>query len=177
VTVLLLVGMMATGKTTIGTRVAQELGLEYWDNDALVQRLAGAAKQDLLAAQGESALRRYESGALELALASAQPVVAGVAGGALLDPRNLDRVQRARADMRASVVWLTAPVEVLVARLAREPAGRPWLGDDLEKSVRDLAQVREPGYRAVADLECDSGAEPDAVAARIVTWWRARSSG
>ena len=176
-TVLLLVGMMATGKTTIGTRVAREFALDYWDNDALVERLAGAAKQDLLAAQGESALRRYEGEALELVLASPQPVVAGVAGGALLDPSNLDRVQRARADGRASVVWLTASVEVLVARLARDPAGRPWLGDDLGKSVRDLAQAREPGYRAVADLECDTAGEPDAVADRIVTWWRARTSG
>lgn len=172
---LLLVGMMGTGKTTIGTRVATSLGLEYWDNDALVERVAGKAKQELLASQGEKALRRFERQALELVLAAPQPVVAGVAGGVFLERGSVSLVQQARAAGRAGVVWLTAPLDVLVTRLREAPEGRPWLGGDVRESVRGLARARDPGYRAVADLTCDTDdGDPDAVAARVVAWWRSR---
>lgn len=146
----LLVGMMGAGKTTVGRALGKRLGWPYLDNDDLVAEAAGAAKDTLLASTGVASLRSAETAALLLALHRVGPLVAGVAGGIVLDQRNVDALAR-RGD-GALVVWLHAPIEVLAARIEADPQDRPWLAGDTLAALQRLALVREPRYAAAADL-------------------------
>jgi shikimate kinase len=159
----LLVGMMAAGKSTVGWLLADRLGWPYYDNDDLLRRAVGVGTRTVLEQRGEAALRRAESAALTVALTEAGPLVAGVAGGVVLDP--LDRT-RLRAG--GFVVWLRASVETLVRRAAG--TDRPWLGDDPKTAMTALYAGRADLYLPVASYVVDVDTlPPDIVADRIVT--------
>ena len=155
----LLVGMMGSGKTTVGRALAARTGWPYLDNDDLVEQGSGRPTPELLAETDESTLRRIENRALEAALAAGPPLVAGVAAGAVLDPTARDRMRE-----NAFVVYLRAPVEVLAARVG-SGAGRPWLDGDPAEVLAELFDGREPLYREVADVVVDvSERTPDEIA-------------
>lgn len=148
---ILLVGMMAVGKTTVGRALQDRLGWPYVDNDELVRRAAGMALEELHVAQGEQGLRAAENAAVTHALADPGPLVAAIAGGALLDETN-----RARVAHGGMVVWLRATPQTLAARIGDNAAKRPWVDPgDVVGSLRRLAADRDPGYRAAADLAVD----------------------
>lgn len=146
----LLIGMMATGKTTVGREVAARTGWPYVDNDVLVKQAEGVSAPELLARDGEPALRRAESNVLTTLLEMAPPLVAGVPGGVVLDPADRQRL----AECDAHVVWLRAKVETLVERVGTGE-GRSWLDDDPAAALTRLAAVREPHYAEVADQIVD----------------------
>jgi shikimate kinase len=157
----LLIGMMGAGKTTVGRALSQLIGWPYADNDELLQRAVGKDTRRVQQEDGERALRRAESAALDVALCEGGPLVAGVAGGVVLDP--LD-VQRLRAG--GFVVWLRAELSTLARRVAG--SDRPWLGDDPLPALRALYAGRADLYASVASLIVDVDAlPPDQVALRI----------
>ncbi len=153
----LLIGLMASGKTTVGLAVAARLGCPYIDNDEVVEELAGAAKDTLVEREGEAGLRAAESAALRELTGRPGPFVAGVAAGVVLDPDNV--VLLAGLPDDTPVVWLRARVETLADRIAADPQDRPWLTGDLKDAVARLAADREPFYAEVADVvvDVDSG--------------------
>ena len=159
----LLVGMMATGKTTVGRAVAARTGWPYVDNDELVVRDTGLTARELLARDGEPALRSAESAVLTTLLAMPEPLVAGVPGGVVLDPDD-----RARLRAGGHVVWLRAAVPTLVQRVG-DASDRPWLGDDPAAALTRLAAVRGPLYAEVATQVVDvDDRTPDELAAQIL---------
>lgn len=158
----LLVGLMASGKSTVGTALAGLTGWPCFDNDALLERAAGCTAAELLAAEGEKALRTAESDVLTLLLAMPGPYVAGVAAGTVLDPRDRERMREG-----AHVVWLKVPVATLVRRVARQPE-RAWLQEDPEGVLGAMAQEREPLYEATAHQVLDMTRLSPAEAAREV---------
>lgn len=159
---ILLVGMMASGKTTVGRLVGARLGWPYYDNDELLRRTVGIDTKAVLERRGEAALRRAESAALTVALTEAGPLVAGVAGGVVMDP-----LDRARLREGGFVVWLRATVETL-ARRARG-TDRPWLGKDPVAALTALYAGRADLYLSVASYVIDVDTLPPAeVADRIV---------
>lgn len=159
--VILLLGMMGAGKSTIGRAIAEHTGWSYLDNDELVRQATGRTPPDVLAAGGEVALRAAESAALRDALLLPPPAVAGVAGGAVLDPTNRERLRAARG-----VVWLRARVDTLTRRVGRGE-GRPWLQPDPAAAIARLAATREPYYAEVARaiVDVDDLTPEDAAAA------------
>jgi shikimate kinase len=157
----LLVGMMGSGKTTVGRATANLLGWRYLDNDEQLRRVTGAGTRTVQEREGEKALRRAESAALSVALTEAGPLVAGVAAGVVLDP--LDRV-RLRAG--GFVVWLRADLGTLARRVAG--TDRPWLGDDPAAALRTLYAGRADLYAAVAHLVVDVDMIPAEDAARRI---------
>lgn len=159
----LLVGMMGTGKTTVGRALSTRTGWPYLDNDELLQRACGRTAPELLAAEGEPALRAAESAALTLVLGLPGPFIAGVAGGVVLDPA--DRARLVASD--ATIIWLRATVATLAHRVG-SGAGRSWLGDDPAAALTRLAATRDPLYAAVADqvVDVDTGT-PNELAAQI----------
>lgn len=157
----LLLGMMGAGKTTVGRELGTLLGWPVYDNDELVARAAGKSTRRVLDEDGRAALRRAESGALDLALTLGAPLVAGVAGGVVTDALDLDRMHRG-----GFVVWLRADLATLVKRV--RGSDRPWLGDDPETAMRALAAGRMALYAESADLVLDEeGATPTLLARRI----------
>ena len=146
----LLVGMMGAGKTTVGHALRDRLGWPYFDNDDLVADATGAAKETLLERTGVASLRTAETAALLLALHREGPLIAGIAGGVVLEPHNVAALAN-RGD-GVLVVWLQASMEVLAARIDADPQDRPWLAGNTVKALELLAVDREPGYATAADL-------------------------
>jgi shikimate kinase len=164
---LVLVGMMGSGKTTIGRMLAARLGRPYFDTDDEVVRLAGATVSGIFSSEGEAGFRRRESGVLAQLLASAIPSVVSAGGGVVLDAHN-----RALLHDAGAVVWLRATAETLGNRVGDAP-DRPLLAGSSgpgrrERLVR-LCAEREPLYDEVATLVLDvDGLEPAAVADEVL---------
>lgn len=148
---ILLVGMMGSGKTTVGRELARRTGWEFRDNDDALKALTGMTTPELHSAKGTEALRAAESQAMRRALVAPPPFVAGVAGGVV----ESDDDVAALRDADALVVYLFAPLDVLVERVG-EGTGRPWLEGDPAGALRKLYAGREERYRAVADLVVDT---------------------
>jgi len=145
--------MMATGKTTVGRRVAAELGRPVLDSDEMIERRTGRTVAQLWEAGGEAAYRSLESEILEQALDTDPPGVVAAAGGVVLSDVNRARLQRASED-GAVVVWLRADPSVLAARV-KPGDHRPLLRGDPAGTLRRLARDREGLYAEVADRALD----------------------
>jgi shikimate kinase len=152
---LILVGMMGSGKTTVGVAAAKRLGWPFVDLDHVIVAEQGQSIGEIFGLQGEPAFRGYESAALQEVLDLDDPSVVCTGGGAVLDPDNRHRMHE-----RGTVVWLRADPAVLARRLGNAVNGRPLLrydGDDdlegpaLASRLRRLCDERRPAYELAAD--------------------------
>lgn len=158
----ILVGMMGSGKSTIGRLLSEATGWPYVDNDELVRRSHSATPRELLAERGEAVMRAAESSALALGLEVPEPAIIGVAAGAILEPTNRERLRDG-----GIVVWLRAGADALASR-AMEAEHRPWIDTGGGSWIRDATAEREPLYAAVADIIIDTTAgSPEAAAAEL----------
>lgn len=157
----LLIGMMGAGKTTVGNALSRLLGWPYYDNDVLLARAVGKDTRRVQEEDGLAALRRAESAALTVALDEGGPLIAGVAGGIVTDPLDLDRLHRG-----GFVVWLRADLATLAARV--RDTDRPWLGQSPEVAMRLLYAGREWLYAEASTMIIDEElTTPDLIAVRI----------
>lgn len=166
-----LAGFMASGKTTIGRKLARKLGYAFCDTDALVVRDHGAIAE-IFAAEGEAAFRRYESDAIEAALRAPAPSVIALGGGALTGAHNRDLLEA-----RAHRFFIKLSPEQLLARIRRSRSVRPMLGETPTLArIRELYAQRLPDYQRVdyvVDASCKSDAQ---VIAEIEGWLAARGA-
>ncbi len=156
-----LVGLMGTGKTTVGKRVARELGRRFVDSDAEIEGLHGRSVRDIFESSGEPAFRKIESELLEQLLASDVAVVLATGGGVVLAERNRRLLKQTR-----HVVWLRAEVGTLESRLraTKGLARRPLLDGDLRQRLEVLSYERGDLYREVATSIIDvDGLDSDQV--------------
>jgi len=143
-----LVGLMGAGKTSIGRRLAAQLGLPFQDADAEIEAAAGQSIAELFERFGEPAFRDGERRVIRRLLGGA-PLVLATGGGAFLDAET-----RALIQDRAVSIWLRCPVPVLVRRVAGR-SHRPLLqGGDPGEILHRLAARRGPVY-AEADIIVD----------------------
>ncbi|HVW81087.1 MAG TPA: shikimate kinase [Mycobacteriales bacterium] len=157
----LLIGMMGAGKTTVGRALSRVLGWPYYDNDELLARAVGKDTRRVQEEDGVLALRRAESASLDVALTEGGPLIAGVAGGVVTDPLDLDRLHRS-----GFVVWLRADIEVLARRVTG--TNRPWLGGSPAVAMRRLYAGRESLYADGTTMIIDEGqTTPDLIAREI----------
>jgi shikimate kinase len=145
----LLVGMMGSGKSTVGRLLADRLGWPYFDSDEQVEAHTGLTVPEIFAASGEAAFRAEEALALAEATTADGPAVLSVAGGAVLDADNRQRIRQA-----GLVVWLRASVDTLARRVG-SGAGRPLLEGDPAANLARLVLERQPLYQQLADLVID----------------------
>jgi shikimate kinase len=161
---LMLVGMMAVGKTTVGQFCARQLGWSFLDSDEQLLSDTGRTAQEIFDADGDEELRILEGRALVEAIALSEPVVVAVAGGAVLSEANRELLMRS-----GTVVWLRASIETLSERVERGGA-RPRIGHDATMSLRSLYRDRYPLYAEVAGFVIDvDDLTPEEVVARILT--------
>ncbi|HEX9766998.1 MAG TPA: shikimate kinase [Nitriliruptorales bacterium] len=165
---LALLGMMGVGKSTVARHLAGLMRREVVATDALVEQRAGRTIPQVFADDGEDRFRELEREVIA-ELADAPPPhrrIIDLGGGAVLDHRNVDSLRR-----HAELVLLTAPLPVLVARLAEEATGRPLLfGTDLSEALRVLVDERGGVYAAVADHVEQADRPVPAVALEILRW-------
>ncbi|MFQ5489563.1 MAG: shikimate kinase [Phycisphaerae bacterium] len=151
---IVLIGYRGCGKSTVGQRLAQRLGRPFVDTDELIEQEAGMSIADIFAAEGQVGFRGREVAVIERIARQTGQVIA-VGGGAVTDPRNAQRLKAG-----GTLIWLTAPADVLWQRIERDSAtyaSRPDLtatGGLAE--VRQVLADREPIYRALADLVLDT---------------------
>lgn len=162
---IVLVGMMASGKTTVGRLLAERLGRPFIDSDEQVEARTGHTVRELFALHGEPYFRERETEALVDALAVPEPTVIAAAGGVVLAELN----RKALRSDRAYVVWLRAEPKLLRERIGNEPGHRPLLDDDPDAALVRLTERRTPLYAEVADHVVDvASLSADAVADEII---------
>jgi shikimate kinase len=141
---LYLIGMMGVGKTTVGRLLAKELGYGFLDTDDVIVKAAGKSINEIFADEGEAAFRQLESDVLAQVCAYTKLTIA-TGGGIVLRRENWGYLRH------GLIVWLDAPVEILLKRLAEDET-RPLLQDsDPEGKLLSLLEQRQPLY-SQADL-------------------------
>lgn len=136
---LILIGMMGTGKSTVGALLAEKLGYCMVDLDAELERREGRTIPDIFANEGEAYFRDAETAVLHKVLEDSGQVVA-TGGGAVLREGNC----RAMLN-NGYVVALSAQAESIVERV-RSSADRPLLAGDVEGRVRKIMEERKDAY-------------------------------
>lgn len=160
-TAIVLVGPMGAGKTSIGRRVARDLGVGFTDTDKVVVRDHGPIPQ-IFTEHGEAHFRELEHRAVAEALAAGGVVALG--GGAVLDARTRDLLDAHR------VVLLTVSPHTVAGRLHGED--RPLLaGDDALERWQRIWAERRPLYDSVADVTFDTSRGPLSRVVEAVTAW------
>lgn len=148
-----LVGLMGVGKSSVGRRLAQRLGLPFVDADVEIERAAARSVADIFAELGEAEFRAGEARVIRRLL-EGPPHVLATGGGAMLNPET-----RALLKERTTTVWLKADLTVIAERVSRRDT-RPLLrGKDAKAVLGALAEARYPIY-AEAHLAVEVGAGP-----------------
>jgi shikimate kinase len=156
-----LVGLMGAGKTTVGRRLAQALRLPFADADDAIAAAAGRSVPEIFADHGECEFRRGERKVIARLL-EGPPHVLATGGGAFIDPATRALMQR-----RAITIWLRAPLDVLMKRVARRD-DRPLLQEEDPRAVMQrLMDERHPIY-AEAQLIIDTAGGPHNTAVAAV---------
>jgi shikimate kinase len=163
---LVLIGFMATGKSTVGRLAARRLEFAFVDTDALIESRLQMPISDVFTQQGEAWFRRYEKD-LVAELADYKHTVVATGGGLGANPDNLASLKN-----HALVVCLWASPETVWSR-ARRHTHRPLLQDpDPLGKIRRLLEVRQPVYR-LADVLIDAECRPlSRVAQQVVQQYR-----
>jgi shikimate kinase len=173
---LVLVGPMGAGKSSIGRRLSERLGMHFVDADVAIEAATGASIPLIFEMEGEDGFRARERTVLAELCAHPDQVIA-TGGGAVLDPEN-------RRVLAASgyVVYLRTGIERQLERLERD-RHRPLLrAPDRRARLEALAAPRNPLYEDVADMVYDSdhasvASAVDALCLQLATRWRRSGTG
>jgi shikimate kinase len=155
---------MGAGKTTVGTRLARQLGWRFVDLDERIEEAAGIAIPEFFERHGEPAFRQLEAEQLHAALGRAaefrESTILALGGGTYAQAGAPEFLRNAGVP----VIWLDTPVEILLSR-CMTMTGRPLFRD--EASFRALYAQRLPSYQ-LADHRVDSSGDATAVVAEIL---------
>src|SRR5208337_3166983 len=150
---------MGAGKSTVGTRLARQLGWRFVDLDERIEEVAGIAIPEFFERHGEPAFRQLEADQLRGALGRAgerlEPTILALGGGTYAQAGAPEFLRNAGV----AVIWLDTPIEVLLSRCTTM-TGRPLFRD--ENSFRSLYALRLPSYQ-LADFRVESVGDPAAV--------------
>ena len=152
---IVLIGMPASGKTTVGRLLAERRGRTFIDTDDWIVKKAGKSIPDIFAQQGEAAFRALESDAIREAGALTGAVIA-TGGGAVLRQENVIALKQ-----NGKVFFLDRSPEFL-----SPGTGRPLFADP--RQAFQLYAQREPLYRAAADVTVDANGTPEETAETIL---------
>jgi len=151
---LVLVGLMGAGKSSIGRRLAQRLGVPFADADAEIEKAAGRTIPEIFEAFGEAEFRNGERRVIRRLIETGGPRVLATGGGAFMADDT-----RALIKERATALWLKADFETLFERVSRR-SNRPLLKtSDPQATLRDLMTKRYPIY-AEADIVVETRRVP-----------------
>lgn len=140
-----LVGPMGAGKTTIGKLLSDELHCPFVDTDREIEARCGADIPWIFDVEGEGGFRQRETRALDSISRDASRKVIATGGGIILSPEN-----RQILKSRGKVIYLTAPLELLLERTAKDKK-RPLLQvDNPREALEKIIRIRDPLYREVA---------------------------
>ena len=141
-----IVGPMASGKSTLGKKLAQTLEIDFLDTDNEIEKKAGAEISWIFEVEGEDGFRERESKALQKSVEK-DNVVISTGGGIVTIEENRDLMSA-----KGKVVYLKTPIEIQLNRTENDKK-RPLLSPgSREKTLRVLKKERDPQYEEIADI-------------------------
>lgn len=151
---IVLLGYRCTGKSSAGMKIAERLGMSFFDTDHLIVEQSRMSITELVNKGGWSLFRRKEKDVIKKLAATAGSVIA-TGGGAFEDPENGERLKRT-----GLFIWLYADAKTVIQRMESDDMSihqRPSLSaDDLYTEVVTTMGQREPVYRQLADFTVDT---------------------
>jgi shikimate kinase len=149
-----LVGFRCTGKTLVGTALAERTGLTFHDADVVIEQRAGKTIARIFEDDGEPAFRAMELD-VTAELCARTGVIVATGGGAVMNPANVESIRK-----NCFSVLLKADAETILRRMSDDPETermRPALTDlDRRREIEHLLEVRADAYRSAADIEIDT---------------------
>jgi len=148
---IILVGPMGSGKTTIGKRLSESLGLKFFDSDIEIINNTGVSIDHIFDVEGEKGFRLRESEILKK-LCSVPHIVIATGGGAVLLEANRELIKSS-----GQVVYLLSSVDQILRRTSKSKT-RPLLekSNNRRKTIMDIVAARDSLYREVASLIIDT---------------------
>jgi len=157
-----LVGLMGAGKSCIGRRLANNMGMPFMDADQEIERAAGCSIADFFSTHGEKEFREGERKVIRRLLQE-EPLILATGGGAYMDEGTRQLLKE-----KALTIWLRADLDLLLKRVQKR-TDRPLLKNvDPREKLAQLMDVRYPVY-AEADIIIDSiDGPPDLTLSRVL---------
>ena len=149
---IILVGMMGSGKSTVGKLLSRQMHWNFYDSDQWIEQKQGQTIAEIFKSNGENFFRKLEQETLQELCAQKNSIIA-TGGGAPCFEENWKYLQE-----HGWVVWLKARPETLWHRLQKSPVGqRPLLAAEDFETFKTLLKKREPCYeQAQAIIETDT---------------------
>jgi shikimate kinase len=142
-----LIGFMGTGKTEVGKKLAEKLGKEFIELDALIEKKAAKKIPEIFSADGEVRFRELEIDVTR-EVADRKNAVIACGGGIVLNKINIDRLRQ-----HCVIVCLEATPAEILKRTSADKDGRPLLTvPDRRQKIKELLKYRGPYYRQAADF-------------------------
>lgn len=155
---IVLIGMMGSGKTTIGKLLSSRLKKQLVDTDKLIEAREGVTVQELFAAQGEGYFRSMEAGVAQ-ALSLRSDLIIACGGGLPMNETSMAALKE-----NGFVVWLNRDAGEIYD--SEDMSGRPLARNGREAFVK-LAEERAPVYEKWADLIVTDFTSPVSTAAKV----------
>ena len=157
-----LIGMMGSGKTTIGKLLAKELSYSFVDTDALIVKNENRSINDIFANSGESYFRNIESNILKDALNNQNQIIS-TGGGIIKSDNNIKLLKD-----KSIVIYLEADEETLFNRL-KEDTTRPLLNvSDIKEKIKVLLSERQEKYKQAHYTITTENKEPNEITKEII---------
>ena len=148
-----IVGPMASGKSTLGKKLAQTLDIAFVDTDKEIEKKAGAEISWIFEVEGEKGFRERERKVLKKSI-NKDDVVISTGGGIVTVKEN-----RALMTTNGKVVYLKTPLEIQLKRTEKDKK-RPLLAQGNKKQILEaLKKERDPKYEAIADITIDQNGQ------------------
>ena len=142
-----LIGLMGSGKTTLGKILSKKLDKDFYDSDQVIEEKLGVNVPMIFEYEGEAGFREREKDILK-ELVSKQNIVLATGGGIILSESNRDLLAK-----NGIVIYLKSNQKDLVLRMKNDKT-RPLLKNgNVELIIKKLCQEREPLYEQIADFE------------------------
>ena len=145
-----LIGLMGSGKTTIGKLLSKKLDKVFFDSDQVIEEELGVKVPLIFEYEGESGFRKRESKVLKY-LVVKKNIILSTGGGVILSSKN-----RELLSSNGIVIYLKADYENLAKRMENDKS-RPLLqGTEIISTLKKLFKIRDPLYSSIADYEINT---------------------
>lgn len=164
---LVLIGYRGTGKSVVGTLVAERLNMQYVSMDARIIEKAGMPIPEIVEARGWPGFRDLESEVAQ-EVGQLDGLVVDTGGGVIERPENVTALQS-----NALVIWLKASVYTIVSRIQMDTQRPSLTGKTFTEEVAEVLDRRIPLYTHAAQYEIDTDhLTPEEIADRIIDIWK-----
>jgi XRE family aerobic/anaerobic benzoate catabolism transcriptional regulator len=152
--IIALVGLRGAGKSTLGQRLAEDLGFPFVELSRDIEKLAGCSVNEIQALYGMNAYRRYERRALDALLQKQSPVVIGTPGGMVSDAATFNLLLSS-----CTTVWLKAEPEDHMQRVIAQGDMRPMAAS--KEAMDDLRQILKgrAAFYSKSDITINTSAQ------------------